>query len=66
MGKKIEEPKDVFQGCETPQNAGFHSALLLALPAFGGGTVPARNKNALPNILWLFVSKMGCITYAFK
>jgi len=53
MGKKIEEPKDVFQGCETPQNAGFHSALLLALPAFGGGTVPARNKNALPNILWL-------------
>jgi len=54
MDNKIDEPKDVFQGRETPQNAGFHSTLLLAPPAFGGGTVPARNKNALPNILWLF------------
>ena len=56
-----KEPKDVFQGREISPARKFHSALLLAPPRYlSGGTVPARNKNALQNILWLFFIREKC------
>ena len=56
MGNKIEEPKDVFQGRRTPQNAGS-ARLYYSLPRQRRGTVPARNKRVSKHPLALLSLK---------
>jgi hypothetical protein len=68
IGNKIEEPKDVSQGCEISPVSKFHSIFLLPPPPIfiGGDRARPQEKNALQNILWLFLYPVGNVIFLFK